>query len=534
MRAARILTRILTALLAVLAPLPALAQVAGPLDTLATRAERTDYHETSRYADVMGFLKAVAAASPLVHLTSFGYSYEGRELPLAVVGDVADASPQAVRSSGRTRVFLEAELHGGDAAGKEALLILIRELARGAHRAWADSLVLLVAPVLNPDGNDQVTLTNRPMIDGPLGGVGRRSNLQGLDLDRDYMKLETPEVRSAVALLTQYDPHVIIDLTTGSGSGGYDLTCTPPLDPDTDPVLDRFMRRLWLPAVDTLMKRHYDLHVGPAGRLPQPGSDLRRGWYAPDPRPSHAINYVGLRNRLGIRAAVYPYVPFQSRIVTTVRFLEASLDFAAAHASEIRRLTAQADQRSVYATPMGLKADYPDQAPKGTVLLGEVSRSADPLTGLPVLHRRGEPRAERMPIFDTYASVESTLAPRAYLVPAALSTAIERLQAHGIRITRLTATTAIGVEEFTIDSTWTTSEDVQGHRPRTIEGAWRRVTRTLPAGTVVVPVDQPLGRLVVRLLEPASDDGLAHWNLVAGDARRGAVYPILRTAVPVR
>ncbi len=145
-----------------------------------TRAERTNNRETSRYSEVVAFLEQVAAASPRIHLATFGYSWEGRPLPLAVWGDVAAATPEAVLASGKTRVFIQANIHAGEVEGKEAMLMLLRGLARGEHAQWADSLVLLIAPIYNADGNERITLGNRPLQHGPVGGMGQRPNAQGV------------------------------------------------------------------------------------------------------------------------------------------------------------------------------------------------------------------------------------------------------------------------------------------------------------------------------------------------------------------
>src|SRR6185436_9992299 len=164
---------------------------------LRTRPERTGYRETSSYADVMEFVRRVSATAPrLLHPSTFGYTMEGRALPLVVVGRVRDASPAAVRASGKVRVFIQANIHAGEVEGKEATQMLLRALARGDHAAWFDSLVLLIAPIYNADGNERVKLTNRGPQNGPVGGTGQRANAQGLDLNRDHMKLESPEARS--------------------------------------------------------------------------------------------------------------------------------------------------------------------------------------------------------------------------------------------------------------------------------------------------------------------------------------------------
>ena len=233
--------------LALLCVSSAPARPAGAQDALLTRAERTGFVETSRYDDVIELSRALADASPLVHLTWFGYTFEGRRLPLLVVGDVADPTPGAVRGTGRTRVYLQGNIHAGEVCGKEALLMLVREVARGGHASWADSLVLLVAPIYNADGNERIELDNRPRQHGPVGGMGQRANAQGYDLNRDHMKLDSPEARSLARLLNEYDPQVVVDLHTTNGTRhAYHLTYSPPLHPATPEPVVSFLRDAWL------------------------------------------------------------------------------------------------------------------------------------------------------------------------------------------------------------------------------------------------------------------------------------------------
>jgi len=227
--------------------------------SLTTRPERTDYRETSSYDEVVAFMEAVARASDQIRLTTFGYTFEGRPLPLAVVGDVADASPEAVLASGKTRVYIQGNIHAGEVEGKEAMQMMLRGLARGEHHEWLDRMVLLIAPIYNADGNERVRLTNRPRQHGPIGGMGQRPNAQDYDLNRDHMKLDSPEARSLARLYTAYDPHVAIDLHTTNGTRhAYYLTYAPPYHPVTDAGIDTLLRHEWLPAVTRTVKQKYD------------------------------------------------------------------------------------------------------------------------------------------------------------------------------------------------------------------------------------------------------------------------------------
>ncbi|MCC6241430.1 MAG: hypothetical protein IT353_01260, partial [Gemmatimonadaceae bacterium] len=159
-----------------------------------TRPERTDYAETSRYDEVVAYMKQMAAANPAIHLTTYGYTHEGRPLPLAVIG-APGATAAQVLATGKTRVYIQGNIHAGEVEGKEALLWLLRSIARGERTAWFKNTVLLINPIYNADGNERVAVTNRGTQAGPVGGMGTRENALGFDLNRDGTKMETPEAR---------------------------------------------------------------------------------------------------------------------------------------------------------------------------------------------------------------------------------------------------------------------------------------------------------------------------------------------------
>jgi hypothetical protein len=496
----------------------------------ATRPERTGYVETSRYEDVLEFLRAADAASPRVHLTSFGYSYEGRSLPLVVVGTVRDARPESVLASGKTRVYIQADIHAGEVDGKEAMLALLRSIAAGEHSSWLESMVLLIAPIYNADGNERINLENRPGQNGPIGGTGQRANAQGYDLNRDYVKLEAPETRSVVALLNRYDPHVALDLHTTNGTHhAYYLTYEPPLHPGAAREIVGLLRDALLPAVTREIKGRYGWDLYYYGNVPGREWRAERGWYASDHLARYGHNYIGLRNRFGILSESYAYLTFEERVRASQHFSEEVLNFVQLHADEIRQATADADQQSVVGEELALRATYAKSLAAAEILLGDVSEERNPYTGAIMLRRLDVRKPEVMPVFGKFRAEESARAPRAYFIPAALERALERLHAHGIRSYRLERTTALRAERFRIASSVRAEEAYQGHNERTLTGKWQASDLTLPAGTVAVNVDQPLGRLAFLLLEPRSDDGFVTWNLLDDTLEKTEFYPISRT-----
>ncbi|MGD2070878.1 MAG: M14 family metallopeptidase [Gemmatimonadota bacterium] len=510
---------------------PAWAQSSGTLEGLRTRAEATGYVETSRYEDVVGFLEAVDAASDRAWLTNMGYTTEGRAIPLLVVGDVEDPSPASVRASGKLRIYVQGNIHAGEVPGKEALQMLARELAAGDHGPWLDEVVLLLAPIYNVDGNERVRLDNRPRQHGPLGGMGQRPNAAGLDLNRDHMKLDAPESRSFVRLMTDYDPHLAVDLHTTNGTRhAYHITYAPPLHPGTHEAVTGLLRDEMLPALterihrDHGMRFYYygNVYEGPEGR----------GWYTFDHRPRFNNNYVGLRNRLAILSEAYAYLTFEERVRATKVFVEEIVEYAAAHAGDLAAAVEAADAADVVGVELPTRATLARSDTMVTILMGGVERERHPWTGEPILRRLPVERPEAMWEFGTFRAAETERAPATYLVPGDLEIVLDRLSAHGVRIERLREEELRGVEVFALDSVATAPREFQGHRERTLFGRWVSVERTVPAGTALVRVDQPLGRLAFYLLEPRSDDGLAAWGIL-DDALEGVEeYPVLRVPAP--
>ena len=225
------------------APAKAAAAAKGAKIWPLTRPEATGFAETSRYEDVVAFMKAMAAASPQIHLTTYGYTFEGRPMPLAVIG-AADARPETVRATKKTRIYIQGNIHAGEVEGKEALLWLLRSIAKGERAGWLNSVVLLINPIYNADGNERVNVRNRGRQNGPVGGMGQRHNAQDFDLNRDCTKLETSEDRSLARMMTEYDPHIAVDLHTTDGSThGFYLTYQTSVSPNTYPALISLARK---------------------------------------------------------------------------------------------------------------------------------------------------------------------------------------------------------------------------------------------------------------------------------------------------
>jgi hypothetical protein len=497
-------------------------------ETWVLRSERSGFEETSSYPEVVELLERAAGAHPSLHLTRFGYSNEGRALPLLVAGPVSSADPAEVRAARVPVVYLQGNIHAGEVAGKEALLRLVRDLARGEHDGLLREMILLIGPVYNADGNERLDLRNRPRQHGPVAGMGTRPNAQGLDLNRDQMKLDSPEARSLAWLLTEFDPQVLVDLHTTNGTRhAYHLTYSPPLHPATPARIDALLRERLLPDVTGRIAERWGWHFWHYGNVSTRQGE--RGWFTFDHRPRFVTNYAGLRNRIGILSEAYSYATFEDRVLASERFVEEILDWIRRHPDEVRAAVTEEDARDLRGSSLPLRAGFPSQAPTHAILMGDVEEEVHPWTGQVILRRLEVVNEDAMPAYVAFTGTEHERVPHEYFVSEALTPVLDRLRAHGVRLDQAPAPGGEGLQTFRTVTVQRSQQPFQGRNEVTVEGTWEDATPAAPSGTWWrIPMDQPLARLAFLLIEPRADDGLLNWGIMDPWLEDGGTYPILR------
>lgn len=497
-----------------------------------TRPERSNYEETSRYQDVIDFVTAVTKNNAMLHLDWLGYSPRGKRLPVIFYGDIADTRPETIRKSGKVVVYIQGNIHAGEVEGKEAMLELLRDLSKGKHRKWRRSLVLMIVPIFNADGNDNISLYNRPWQYGPVAGMGERANGQGLDLNRDHIKLESPEVRAFVRILNDYDPHVTVDLHTTNGSfHGYHITYSYALNPVIDTTLDRFTRRIFFPDVEQRM-RSQRWRVHRYGDYLERTSAGKPGYYYWAHEPRYNSNYVGFRNRLAILSEAYSYTTFEQRIASTKALVTTILDVAAARTAEIFAAVQRADEsarRLRQYDSLAVRAEIIESHPAQEILLADAREYRNPYSGEKMyLMDETTLRTVETPEFYGTRATRSVKIPVRYIIPDSLTAVVRLLRDHGIIVDTVTAASSAVVQRFRITENTQSDREYQRHRIRTLEGVYEQAEMIIPAGSFSVRTDQPLSRLAVYVLEPESEDGVTAWNVVDRYFGDGSYYPIVK------
>ena len=509
-----------------------------------TRAERTSYRETSSQADVVAFIDSLQRLGAPLWVGTLGTTVEGRDIPYVVASRPLVTTPSQARRLGRPVLFIQGNIHSGEVEGKEALQMVLRDLLFADRPNALDSVVLIAVPNYNADGNERLAPQGRAR--GSQQGpemVGTRANASGLNLNRDYMKAETPETRGAIAIFNEWDPDLFVDLHTSNGSyHGYALTYAPPLNPASFPIGGAYTRDSLLPVIRSRMRSRHGFETFDYGNFNRPDTTGR--WATYEHVPRFGTNYYGLRGRLSILSEAYSHDPFDRRVASTYAFVQEILSIIAERAPRVIALSRSADQmvtawgRSpASAPPVPVRAVF---APpfRADVLVEDVERRQGDTTRYeagtpPGTRRTGNFRAVRMSVIDRFAGERARPMPAAYVLDAFQSDAVDLLRMHGIVVQQLDAPLRTDAELFVADSVVTANQQFEGHRIVRLEGRWRTEQRTFPAGAYLISTAQPLGVLAMYLLEPESDDGLVAWNLFDWMLRPGSQAPIVRLPGPV-
>ena len=489
--------------------------------SLLTVAEKTNYESTSRYGDVMSFINQLKSSSSQIRVETFAKTTEGRDLPLLIIANPMPKKPEDLINDKRIIIYIQANIHAGEVEGKEATLMFVRDLLKEKNPEALKNIVFLICPIFNADGNEKISPQNRTYQNGPKNGVGVRYNGQFLDLNRDAMKAESPEIRGVITnILNKWDPSVMMDCHTTDGSYHIEpTTFTWMANPDGDNSLIAFMRDKMIPEMSGTLLNKYKVENCFYGEF----IDMlapEKGWIYDASEPRYVTNYVGLRNRLAILNENYVYADFKSRVNGCYCLIKSLTDYLNIHKDEIKHMLKVVDQKTVSrgldpAVTDSFAIEYklrPVSSPV-TVKTFEAELATES-NGRRNYRKTDRQKTVTVPYFIDYYPVKSVKLPYAYILDTFDPQIIGLLQAHGIKIEKLSVESKVEVERFNITELKGSQHLNQGHYNNTINGSFVKDTIEFAAGTLVVKTAQPLANVVSYLLEPQTNDGLVTWNFL--------------------
>lgn len=496
-----------------LSSLLSLALAQAPLTTVA---EQSQWTRTGRYAEVETLCRAFPKAHPgKVRCESLGTTPEGRPLLAFVASADGTLTPAAAAKKNRPVVFFQGGIHAGEIGGKDAGFWLLRDLLAGkALPGVLKNVTAVFVPVFNVDGHERFGPNNRPNQVGPEE-MGWRTTAQNLNLNRDYLKADAPEMQALLKYLHAWEPLVYIDLHATNGAK-FEHDVSVQIEPRfTGPDVLREPSTQLRDALFAELedKGHLPLDFYPSFREhDDPTSGIEQG--ALPPRFSHM--YWAARRRFGVLVETHSWKPYAHRVKTTRHVLEGFLRLVARDGAKLQAAVKAADAQAQEMRDVVLAWESTEKHRTIPFRGYAYVREPSDISGQPLIrYDDSKPQVWNIPFFhELRPRVSATLPAGGYLVPPAHTAwVVEKLKAHGLRFQKLGKPVAsASVEVFRASEAKFSPRSVEGRQGLTVKGAWAQEAQPLPAGTLYVPTAQPGVELVAHLFEPLGPDSLLAWG----------------------
>ena len=495
----------------------ALAPLTHAQSALTTVSERSGFVETGRYEEVVALCDAFARLYPkAVRCTTFGTTPEGRPMKALVASTSGALTPEQAQRRGLPVVLIQGGIHAGEIDGKDAGFLALREVLEGrAANGALDKLVWVFVPVFNVDGHERFGAWNRPNQRGPKE-MGWRTTAQNYNLNRDYLKADTPEMQAMLQLVQRWDPLVTVDLHATNGAQfEHDISIQVEPVHAGDAGLRTAGLALRTGVIDDLAKQ---------GSLPLPyypsfvvQDDPTSGFEDGVPPPRFSHGYFLLRNRIAMLVETHSWKEYPVRVRITRNTVVSVLEHVARDGASWLTTAKQAD---IAAASLGGRQEpltyVAAPAARTMEFRGYAyTRTTSDVSGaLMTRYDETTPQVWKVPLKDDIRPGIVIEAPGAgYLVPAAEAAWVAAvLKTHGVEYRLLGKPWQGDAQVFRATKSSFGSASVETHQRLTVEGDWTRESRATPAGALFVPIAQPRARLVMALLEPKAPDSLLAWG----------------------
>jgi hypothetical protein len=477
-------------------------------DWLLAPAEAADYQDGGTlYGPLMEFVYELESRTELMNVVKLTETLGGRDVVLCILSNPPVFQKADLAYSDKPVVLIVNNVHGGEVAGKDAAMEIMRDLAMGDLRPLLDEVVVLVVPTINPDGAE----------------ARRRTNDEGFDMNRDYLKLESQEIQALVTkVIYDWKPDIFVDTHHG-GSAPYALTFQTNMNPAGDPNIMRLGNEEIIPQIRAALREEDYDGFWYSGPREMEGGEV--GWSPTSVEPRKQHVYATLANTVGFLfetpsgshrvvdngTRVVP-VPQEERYRHQVRGeyigQRELIRYAAENPERLRGVVAQARADAI---ARGNDDSDNDQIPiayeqvekfRERFWYREGGRGAGPDATFELVEG---------PILTEWRPTETVTRPWGYLFPNSLAKVIPLLLQHDITVKRLTEPVELEVE------TWYATEVnhdeyFQAHYLKEVTAELRTETVSLPTGSFFVPSGQAASNLISYLLEPATNDNLVTWG----------------------
>jgi hypothetical protein len=495
--------------------------VASTMDSppeLLTTGERSNWEETAPYSEAVEISRRLERASGFVKVLEMGTTPEGRSMIALVVSRDRAFTPEAAARTRKAVIMIQSGIHAGEIEGKDTALMLVRDMALGKRFPnWLERAIFLVIPVFNVDGHESFSLWNRPEQNGPRS-TGLRNNAQRLNLNRDYIKADTPEMRAWLRFFNAWNPDFLIDNHVTDGSDmQYDVTWDMARNQDLADPAGAWVRQNFIPELDRRMASSGHL-VAPYGELRNSGG--RREFFIEVFSPRYSHLYAAVQNRPALLVETHSLKTARTRAWANYDIMRHTFDIVLMDPEGLRHAVREADRRMASragdrsAPPVYLAGQVSDRSSPLLYHGLKAERIPSPVTGGSVTHYTGETEDLETVIHDRIDTTIEAQMPLGYLVPAAWQSIADLLALHGVQMARTTQPLIQVFETYRFSNVTFAGRQDEGHVAVNFEAHLVKEKTAIPAGSYWIPMSQRRARLILSMLEPQAPDSLARWGLM--------------------
>ena len=484
-----------------------------------TDCEKSGFVKTPRFEETMAWFRKLEDFSPMVKVGSFGSSPQGRDLSMVIVDKDGLQDPEKIRAKGRVIILIESCIHAGEPDGKDASMMFLRDMIVDKKNIdLLDDVSFLFIPVFNVDGHEDFSAINRINQNGPEE-LGTRNTSQYLNLNRDFLKADAPEMRAWLKLYNRWMPELFIDVHVTNGAD-FQYVMTYAIE-NRGTIMEEGLRQWSLDVYEKQLNERmekvgYPLFLYASFRkYNAPESGILIDIF--DPRYSEG--YAASRNRLGLLIENHIYKPYEQRVKATIEAFIASARILAENKETLVKAIAHADK--VVSSPEYRKIPMDltfKPVNKDSVWVDYLSWARDTvksdLSGADwVRHNYDKPITLKCPLITSYEPTSSLQLPEAYILMPQWTDVIALLDLHDIKYTRISQQKQVEVETYRYTKAVFSSRQSEGRIPvLKTEYTTQKETLMVPEGSVIIDMNQPNGRLAAWLLEPSAPGSLVYWG----------------------
>ncbi len=490
-------------------------------DDWQTFYEKSGGLETPRYAETLRYFERLDQASSFSKLTFFGTSPEGRKLPLFIISRDRCFTPAAAQKSGKLIVLIQGCIHAGESDGKDAMMLLARDLLIARkYPEILQELIILMVPIFNVDGHERFSAFQRINQNGPKE-MGWRATATRLNLNRDFLKADAPEMSAWLSMYHQWSPHFFYDCHTTDGVDfQYVLTYNIDEHEVFGGAVSRWAKQSFLPAIQKRCEEA-GMIIGPYAE-PRDYEHPEKGFIGGVWRPMLSNVYATICNRAGFLIETHALKPYRVRVQATLDFILFGLQELAKNGAWLKKAVAEEDKAmSLVGAHWDTSMHFPLQfrtkfhAGESMIYRGyQATIQQGAISGRPYLVYRPEAMDVPTVYYNEVEPTVSVVPPIGYLIPPAWRQIIDVLDAHRIDYKKLPQETQFICEVYRLKDVKFRNTPYEGRQIPSFQVSLQREERAFMAGTIYVPLANPKSRLIMHLLEPQAPDALVAWGLI--------------------